>query len=102
MIIVEMDAGCLEFPEHDHVADGAQELYVVLKGDGVLRANGQDYELRVGTLIRVGPDEKRKVIPGVGGITVLTVGATGVAANRVLERTSADDRADLPAEKRAI
>jgi mannose-6-phosphate isomerase-like protein (cupin superfamily) len=76
MNILEIEAGCMDYPEHDHSSDGQEEVYVVLQGDGFLQSNNQRFELKSGTSIRVGPKERRKIIPGSQGITVLALGAT--------------------------
>ncbi len=76
MNVIEIDSGCSEYPEHDHIKDGQEEVYVVLRGDGYLHSGNQKINLQVGTLVRVGPNEKRKFIPGSKGIMVLALGAT--------------------------
>jgi quercetin dioxygenase-like cupin family protein len=76
MNVLEIDTGCTGYPEHDHAQDGQEEVYVVLKGGGVLKAGPQSWELKTGDFIRVGPKEKRKIILGADGITVLAIGAT--------------------------
>jgi mannose-6-phosphate isomerase-like protein (cupin superfamily) len=82
MNVLEIDAGVTDYPEHDHASDGQEEVYVVLAGDGHLQLGDRRTEMKVGTLIRVGPREKRKIIPGSGGITVLAIGATPGEAYR--------------------
>src|SRR6266849_182078 len=62
--------------EHDHTKDGQEEVYLVLKGGGTLAAGGEKITLLEGTLVRVGPSTKRKILPGPEGITVLAIGGT--------------------------
>jgi len=76
MNVIEIDAGCEHYPEHDHVKDEQEEVYVVLRGGGTLRAGEEETALALGTLVRVGPGEKRKILPGPEGIAVLALGAT--------------------------
>jgi mannose-6-phosphate isomerase-like protein (cupin superfamily) len=76
MNVLEIDAGCVAYPEHDHVKDGQEEVYVVLKGSGTIDAGGERTELAEGMLVRVGPSTRRKISPGAGGIVVLAIGAT--------------------------
>jgi len=76
MNVLQIEAGCTEHPEHDHINDGQEEVYVVLNGSGTLRVDGKDLELTNGSLVRVGPTEKRKILAGAEGITVLAIGAT--------------------------
>ena len=64
------------YPDHDHAKDGQEEVYVVLEGDATLHAGGQTWDLKRGTLARVGPAQKRKIVPGKDGVTLLALGAT--------------------------
>jgi quercetin dioxygenase-like cupin family protein len=76
MNVIEIDAGCEKYPEHDHVKDGQEEVYVLLRGSATLQAGGKEWTLQAGTLVRVGPETKRKFIPGAQGATLLAIGAT--------------------------
>lgn len=76
MSVLEIDAGCTGYPEHDHERDGQEEVYVVLRGDGTMNSSGEKIAISAGMLIRVGPSTKRKILPGPKGITVLAIGAT--------------------------
>ncbi len=76
MNVLELEAGCTGYPEHDHTKDGQEEVYVVLRGGGVLEHGGERVELREGTLVRVGPAIRRKLQPGPQGMTVLALGGT--------------------------
>jgi mannose-6-phosphate isomerase-like protein (cupin superfamily) len=76
MNVLEIDAGCTGYPEHDHERDGQEEVYVVLRGDGTIDSSGEKIAIGAGTLIHVGPATKRKILPGPQGITLLAIGAT--------------------------
>ena len=76
MNVLEMGAGCTGYPEHDHTNDGQEEVYVVLKGSGVLEAGAARTELSESMLVRVSPATKRKIVAGPQGITVLALGGT--------------------------
>lgn len=76
MNVLEIEPGCTGYPEHDHAADGQEEVYIVLRGDGFLATDGERTPLCTGTLVRVGPSQRRKILPGPQGITVLAIGAT--------------------------
>ncbi|HEY8086589.1 MAG TPA: hypothetical protein VIF09_02050 [Polyangiaceae bacterium] len=76
MNVLAIDAGCTAYPEHDHAKDGQEEVYVVLRGSGALAAGTEETPLRAGTLVRVGPGQQRKILPGPEGIVVLALGAT--------------------------
>ena len=76
MSVLEIDAGCAGYPQHEHSKDGQEEVYVVLDGSGTMEAAGQETPLSRGALVRVGPSTERKIIPGPQGITVLAIGGT--------------------------
>ena len=74
VLVLAPNAG--EYPEHDHLGDGQEEVYTVLKGAATLRAGGQEFRMAPGVFVRVGPAEKRKLVAGDRGATVLALGAT--------------------------
>jgi mannose-6-phosphate isomerase-like protein (cupin superfamily) len=76
MNALEIEAGCTSYPEHDHARDGQEEVYAVLRGSGTLEAGEARIALVPGVLVRVGPKQTRKIVPGPEGITVLAIGAT--------------------------
>ena len=76
MNVIQIDAGCTAYPEHDHTKDGQEEVYVVLRGSATLVASGREEILEAGTLVRVGPETRRKFLPGPDGVTLLALGAT--------------------------
>ncbi len=76
MNVLELEPGCTGYPEHDHARDGQEEVYVVLRGSATLVAGDERVELAPGTLVRVGPGQRRKFLPGSDGVTLLAIGAT--------------------------
>jgi len=76
MNVIDIEAGCTAYPEHDHTKDGQEEVYVILKGSGTIECGGEKTALTEGMLVRVGPSTRRKIVPGPQGITVLALGAT--------------------------
>ena len=74
MNVIEIDPGCVAYPEHDHLKDGQEEVYVVLEGGGTMDAGGEKMDLTRGMLVRVGPSTRRKIRPGPHGIVVLAIG----------------------------
>jgi mannose-6-phosphate isomerase-like protein (cupin superfamily) len=88
--IIDMAAGANDYPEHDHSAEGIggqmfakrpaqlgqEEVYIALRGSGTLEADGEQFPIDENHIARVGPDVKRKVIPGPDGIRLLALGAT--------------------------
>lgn len=75
MNVLELEPDCSTYPDHDHASDGQEEIYVVLDGEGTLVAGDRQWPLEAGTLVRVAPDTKRKLVPGAAGLTVLALGA---------------------------
>jgi mannose-6-phosphate isomerase-like protein (cupin superfamily) len=88
--IEELEPGADEYPEHDHSEDGIggrmfaqrpqqlgqEEIYVALRGSGVLEADGESYPIDPDHIVRVGPAVKRKIVAGPNGLRLLAVGAT--------------------------
>jgi mannose-6-phosphate isomerase-like protein (cupin superfamily) len=76
MNVLKLPPGWADYPEHDHSKDGQEEVYVVLEGDATLEAEGKTWRLERGSLARVGPAQKRKIVPGSKGVTMLALGGT--------------------------
>jgi len=76
MNILNLPANYKDYPEHDHMKDAQEEVYIVLKGTLTLQADGQPIVLEPGMLARVGASVKRKLVPGGDGATVLAIGGT--------------------------
>lgn len=65
-----------QYPEHEHADSGQEEVYVVLRGDGEIKFGDERVALAEGQMVRVGPEQQRKLIPGARGIRVLALGGT--------------------------
>ena len=76
MNLLNLPANWDGYPDHDHASDGQEEVYVVLKGDATLKADGQTWKLEPGMFTRVGAAQKRKIVPGSQGVTILALGGT--------------------------
>ena len=76
MSVFEIDPGTTGYPEHDHSRDGQEEVYVVLRGSATLQAGDERFEVLAGSMVRVGPGQKRKWLPGPDGVRVLAIGST--------------------------
>ena len=48
----------------------------MLRGSGTLEAGDTRIALEPGMLVRVGPQQRRRIVPGPQGVTVLAIGAT--------------------------
>lgn len=87
MQIIDMPPNADRYPEHDHSHDGQEEVYVTLRGSGELEVAGERHPLDAETCVRVGPDVKRKVYAGEGGLRILVIGGTPGAVYGVKEFT---------------
>lgn len=76
MSVIELDAGCEGYPEHDHSHDGQEEVYVVLEGSAVLVAEGAEHPVGVGDMVRVPPEVTRKWVTRDQPVRLLALGAT--------------------------
>jgi mannose-6-phosphate isomerase-like protein (cupin superfamily) len=76
MNLLNLPASWPGYPDHDHAKDGQEEVYIVLDGSARLQADGEDFTLEPGVLARVGPAQKRKIVPGPKGVTLLAIGGT--------------------------
>jgi uncharacterized cupin superfamily protein len=76
MNVIEIAPGTSVYPEHDHSRDGQEEVFFVVRGSATLRTDGDERRVEEGSLVRIGPEEKRKWIPGDSGVVLLGVGAT--------------------------
>jgi quercetin dioxygenase-like cupin family protein len=61
--------------EHDERESGQEEVYLSLRGEGVLRVAGEEVELRPGRYVLVPPEATRQVVAGPEGLSYLVVGA---------------------------
>ena len=65
----------VEGREHDHADANMEEVYVVVRGSGVMRIDGEDVELRPGRFLRVDPASTRVPVAGDDGLQFVTFGA---------------------------
>jgi mannose-6-phosphate isomerase-like protein (cupin superfamily) len=66
------------YPEHNHdetaFDPNQEEVYIPLAGSAVLVAGDETFELVPGMMARVGPEQRRRVLPGPEGIRLLALG----------------------------
>ncbi|HLH13638.1 MAG TPA: cupin domain-containing protein [Solirubrobacteraceae bacterium] len=74
MQVIDMPPNATQYPEHDHAESGQEEVFVVLRGDGEIEIDGERAAIDPDTMIRVGPNAKRKIWPGAHGMRVLALG----------------------------
>ena len=61
--------------EHDELESGQEEIYVALRGRGVLRVDAAEVALEPGRYVLVTPDSTRQVVAGPEGLAYAVVGA---------------------------
>jgi quercetin dioxygenase-like cupin family protein len=61
--------------EHDERESGQEEIYVPLRGRGVLRVDGAEVPLEPGHYVLVPPEARRQVVAGAEGLSYAVVGA---------------------------
>jgi mannose-6-phosphate isomerase-like protein (cupin superfamily) len=61
--------------EHDHAATRQEEVYLVVRGSGRMRIDGEEIELRPGVFVRVDPESTRMPSAGSEGLEFVTFGA---------------------------
>lgn len=71
---LELAAGA-EGPEHDHTGNGQEEVYAVVAGGGVLRADGEEIPLRPGHFVYCPPSVRRQMVAGDEGLTWIGIGS---------------------------
>ncbi len=71
---LELAAGG-EGPEHDHLENKQEEVYAVIGGGGVLRADGEEIPLRPGHFVYCPPSVRRQMVAGDQGLTWIGIGS---------------------------
>ena len=74
--VLDFPGGFEHYPEHDHAADGQEEVYVVLAGSCALGAAGERVTLDAGSIAWVAPGTSRRIDPGPDGVRILAIGCT--------------------------
>ena len=74
MQVIDMPPNLDAYPEHDHAESGQEEVFVVMRGGGEIEVDGERVSIDPETVIRVGPQAKRKIWPGPDGMRVLALG----------------------------
>src|SRR3979409_195779 len=68
MQLMSLPANWDGYPNHRHDASvddaNQEEGYIPLDGSGLLHADDDVFELRPGMMVRVGPEQRRRIVPG--------------------------------------
>jgi hypothetical protein len=66
------------YPNHRHDASvndaNQEEVYIPLSGSATLVADDAEVELRPGMMVRVGPEQYRRILPGPDGVQFVALG----------------------------
>jgi quercetin dioxygenase-like cupin family protein len=62
-------------PEHDHSANGQEEVYAVIAGGGVVRVDGEEVPLQPGHFVYCPPGVRRQMVAGDEGLTWIGIGS---------------------------
>lgn len=81
--VIKLPPENTSYPEHDHVEDGQEEVYLPLEGDGWIEIDGERVELDPKVFVRVGPAAKRKLFSGLKGLSVLALGGAAGEAYKI-------------------
>ena len=73
-IVFDFPPGFADYPEHDHSADGQEEVYVVLRGSAEFEIAAERVPIDPGRMLRISAAAKRKLWPGPDGVRILAIG----------------------------
>jgi mannose-6-phosphate isomerase-like protein (cupin superfamily) len=74
MQVIQLAPDYADYPLHDHLADGQEEVYLKLAGSGWMEIDGDRVELDDDTFVRVAPEAKRRLFAGPEGLRFLALG----------------------------
>ncbi|MBS1885420.1 MAG: hypothetical protein JSS97_20915 [Actinobacteria bacterium] len=74
--VLDLPAGFVDYPEHDHAEDGQEEVYLILRGSAELEIDGVPLSAPTGEMIRVDALARRRLVPGPEGVRVLAIGCS--------------------------
>jgi mannose-6-phosphate isomerase-like protein (cupin superfamily) len=84
------------YPEHDHLHDGQEEIYLLLRGSADLHLPGRVVALDPETLVRVGPETRRRIRTGAEGARILAIGGMPGRAYEPQENSALGGPETLP------
>ena len=73
MSVIDLPPNIDAYPEHDHMHDGQEEVFVVLGGRATIEVDGESVELDRDVMIRIAPEAKRKITTGEEPLRVLAL-----------------------------
>lgn len=76
MQVIDLPPNFDRYPAHDHADSGQEEVFLALRGAGEIEIGEERVPLDADSIVRVGPNESRKVVSGPEGIRILALGGT--------------------------
>jgi mannose-6-phosphate isomerase-like protein (cupin superfamily) len=76
MQVIDLPPNFDRYPEHDHGESGQEEVFLALRGTGEIEIGDERVPLDADHIVRVGPEERRKLTSGPNGIRILALGGT--------------------------
>jgi mannose-6-phosphate isomerase-like protein (cupin superfamily) len=76
MQVIDLPPNFDRYPEHDHGESGQEEVFLALRGSGEIEIGDERVPLDADHIVRVGPEERRKLTSGPNGIRILALGGT--------------------------
>ena len=74
--VLDFPPDVTQYPEHDHVETGQEEVFGVIRGSGRIVVGDQEVALEPDVWVRVGPQERRKIFSGADGLRLIALGGT--------------------------
>ena len=87
MQVIDLPPNVEGYPEHDHAETGQEEVYVLLSGEVDLTVDGETMRLAEGSMVRVGPEARRKLVTRDHPVRLLALGGTPGKAYETLPNT---------------
>jgi hypothetical protein len=72
--VIQLPPDYSDYPEHDHVESGQEEVFLPIGGSGWMEIDGERVNLDRETFVRVGPEPRRKLYAGPQGLRILVIG----------------------------
>jgi hypothetical protein len=88
--VIQLPPDYADYPEHDHGESGQEEVYLALGGSGWIEVDGERVRLDGETVVRVGPEPRRKVFAGPEGLRLLAIGGAPGEAYEIVPATELD------------
>jgi mannose-6-phosphate isomerase-like protein (cupin superfamily) len=79
LAVMDLPPNFAEYPDHTQAHDRQEEVYTLLSGRARLRVGGdggEEYPMEPGVWIRVGPEERRKILTDSEPARILAVGGS--------------------------